>query len=77
MDDKWRMVGCTSCSGYGIRAYGLDPLPEECSECWGKGFLYIRPQGHLFQYPGGPAAGKTTADEYNSGRIVQLEGSPA
>jgi len=60
-DDLWRVVACPRCGGSGLTnvytASGDDYLGAgECTEC-ANGHLYVRPSGHVFLYPGGPAAG--------------------
>jgi hypothetical protein len=37
---------------------------DECSDCGGDGRLWIRPTGHTFMYPGGPATGMWSVEEY-------------
>jgi len=63
MDNKWRTVKCPKCGGYGVRMRG-DSLPFECGDC-NSGVLYIRPSGHTFLWPGGPATGMWSADKYH------------
>jgi hypothetical protein len=70
LDDKWRICRCHSCSGHGlIPVYsGVDfEGPGECRHCCGSGVIFVRPSGHAFQYPGGPAAGMVSRDDYNAG----------
>lgn len=45
-----------------------DSLPFECGDCGGVGRLWIRPSGHLFQYPGGPAAGIWSEEKYEEAK---------
>lgn len=59
MDDKWRITCCPSCGGGGVACYDL------CIDCDGGGQLWIRPGGHCFKYPGGPAEGMWSKEEYN------------
>jgi len=59
-DDKWRTVSCGCCAGL----EWVGDYPRECRRCGGGGTLFIRPKGHLFQYPGGPAAGIGMPEEY-------------
>jgi hypothetical protein len=68
VDDKWRTIGC-SCSN-GIRWSYYEDGPDECRDCIGGGQIYIRPKGHLFQYPGGPAMGIASSAEYRRGTPV-------
>ena len=42
-----------------------DGQPEECDDCGGSGSIFIRPSGHTFQYPGGPASGSCPAGLYD------------
>lgn len=65
MDKLWRTVRCPSCGGHGLREAVEGAV--ECSECEGSGGLWIRPSGHVFQYPGGPAAGMWSKYEYERG----------
>ena len=70
MDNKWRTCRCPSCGGHGVvsvySAYDFEG-PGECGECGGSGSLFIRPSGHLFQWPGGPACGMGSREEYEAG----------
>ena len=53
-DDKWRYIKCDCCAG---TMWGGE-YPTECSDCEGSGVeAWIRPSGHMFKYPGGPAKG--------------------
>ena len=68
MDDKWRTISCPHCGGHGVTWnpeswFGV----EECNECGESGRLWIRPLGHLFQYPGGPGAGMWDEKAYAEG----------
>jgi hypothetical protein len=67
MDDKWRTTKCPNCSGCGL-VDGFDAGPDECRDCGGSGRLWIRPSGHCFLYPGGPAAGMWSPEEYQNAR---------
>ena len=62
MDSKWKLVTCSSCSGHGL-VDGYDAGPQECRRCNG-GQLCIRPNGAVFHYPGGPAAGNYGKESY-------------
>lgn len=69
MDDKWRTTKCSSCSGYGLISapmswYGF----YECNNCGESGVVWLRPKGHAFQYPGGPACGMWTPEEYEKAK---------
>ena len=72
MDNLWRTTPCPACDGFGI----FWSLPAdgdgECLECNGSGNWWIRPSGHLFQYPGGPALGMATIEIYNAGKEVEV-----
>jgi len=70
MDDKWRHVACGCCSNGLIDTWG--GWPAECQRCSGSGVVWIRPSGHLFRYPGGPACGMTTPDEYDTAILIVL-----
>lgn len=68
MDDRWRIISCPTCGGHGVKWnpeswFGV----EECYECGGSGELWIRPKGHLFLYPGGPAIGMWDEKAYAEG----------
>ena len=55
------------CSG-GIKwSYG-DEGPTDC-DCSG-GVIYLRPKGHAFEWPGGPACGWWSEKEYESATPV-------
>lgn len=54
MDDKWRTIPCCCISGM---KPGSLPPGEECDHCMGNMIMWIRPGGHTFLYPGGPATG--------------------
>lgn len=57
MDGNWRVMDCPSCRGYGMIWVG-DASWDGIAECdCGNGNIYLRPTGHGFQYPGGPANG--------------------
>lgn len=68
MDDKWRTLTCPMCRGYGLLSapmawYGF----EECDSCGETGRIWLRPKGHSFEYPGGPATGMWGKDYYDRG----------
>jgi hypothetical protein len=63
MDDKWRVVKCCCISGM---KPGSLPPGEECDHCMGGGVYFIRPGGHTFMYPGGPATGREDASKYDA-----------
>lgn len=65
MDDKWRIISCPCCTNGMYWSYTYDE-PADCRNCEGSGRLYIRPTGHLFQYPGGPAAGMWDKEKYEN-----------
>ena len=66
MDNKWRTIQCPGCNGFGViavySAYDFEG-PGECPECV-NGTLWLRPSGHAFLYPGGPAAGMVSRETY-------------
>lgn len=69
MDNKWRTTQCPNCGGHGVVSdYGFSGRdflgPKECEDCWGSGKLWIRPTGHCFAYPGGPARGMWSKEQY-------------
>ena len=68
IDDKWRTIQCYHCDGHGMYAGWGGEIAEGylCSQ----GRIFIRPTGHLFQYPSGPARGMTTKDAYLKGERV-------
>ena len=63
MDDKWRTVKCLDCNGHGMYL-NAGGEPSECITCDMSGVNWIRPSGHMFRWPGGPALGKASAEEY-------------
>lgn len=64
IDDKWRTYTCTLCRGYGMIWVG-DAAWDGIAECdCGNGTIYIRPTGHTFAWPGGPANGRDTKEQY-------------
>ena len=75
IDDRWRTLPCSPCGGHGVvpvySAFDFEG-PGECSSCGGMGRVFIRPSGHLFLWPGGPAAGKTDASEYEQGAPYRI-----
>ena len=75
MDDKWRTVECHSCRYGLVSVYSYNDFEGagECDVCGGSGFLFIRPGGHIFQYPGGPANGMGTKEMYEKGKPYILE----
>ena len=60
MDKKWRVAACGCCNGL---EWGGDS-PRECTSCGGTGSVWIRPSGHVFLYPGGPALGRWSTQDY-------------
>lgn len=73
MDDKWRVIGCGTCRGYGtVSVYSATDFegPGDCPECDGTGAVWLRPTGHAFAYPGGPAKGVYSPDDYKIARAV-------
>ena len=69
MDNKWSEFQCGSCRR------GLTSWGRECPYC-NQGWVYIRPSGHLFAYPGGPALGKTGSDQYMRATPVEAVNEP-
>lgn len=65
MKPDWRTTRCARCGGHGF--LGLVGLPDECSTCGGSGRVFIRPNGAVFSYPGGPAVGNYGTDAYADG----------
>ena len=68
MDDKWRTLTCPMCRGYGLLSapmawYGF----TECDYCGESGTIWLRPKGHSFEYPGGPATGMWEPEYYERG----------
>ena len=70
MDDLWREVTCSGCSGSGV-AHGTEPPPDECRPCGGSGRVFLRPSGHAFAYPGGLALGIWGKSFYEKGQPVE------
>ena len=68
MDNKWRHVECGCC--HGLQWGGEEP--RECLDCMGNGLTWIRPGGHTFLYPGGPATGMRTVKDYEKGVPVNV-----
>jgi hypothetical protein len=71
VDDKWRTLTCPICRGYGLVSepmawYGFN----ECDNCEESGTVWLRPKGHSFQYPGGPATGYWGPEYYERGKPV-------
>ena len=64
-DDKWRTKICNVCYG-GVEFYStLDGIEERtCWCCGGYGQFFLRPSGHAFAYPGGPALGRWSKEDY-------------
>ena len=71
MDNKWRVFTCPTCSGSGVvsvySAYDFEG-PGPCNDCGESGRIFIRPSGHCFAYPGGPAAGMWSKDKYQQSK---------
>jgi hypothetical protein len=67
MDDKWRTATCGICRGYGItwNPEAWDGT-EEC--ICNNGIVWLRPKGHAFAYPGGPALGWWGKEDYEKGK---------
>jgi hypothetical protein len=62
MDNKWRTRRCDTCRGFGVVSdygyFGLDFYgAKDCPTCGGSGAIWLRPSGHAFRWPGGPALG--------------------
>ena len=80
IDAQWRTVACPGCGGGGVVAvYSYDDFegPGECVDCGGSGQLWIRPSGHLFEYPGGRAKGSWPGQyEHAQSYTVEASGSP-
>lgn len=60
MDSQWRTLPCFYCQNVGNL---WSSKVDYCEICESNGILWIRPQGQLFGYPGGPAVG-SIADEW-------------
>jgi hypothetical protein len=70
MDDLWRTITCWECRGYGVvSVYSANDFegPGECGTCDGSGAVFVRPGGHCFHYPGGPACGMVSPEWYQRG----------
>ena len=60
IDNLWRTVGCTKGRGHGFKSAssgGGSDFKDECHLCEGRGYLFILPNGRVFQYPDGPVVG--------------------
>jgi hypothetical protein len=72
----WRTIQCSHCRGYGVvshySAYDFEGA-KDCPDCEGTGQLYIRPTGHLFLYPGGPAKGMWDKKAYGRAKPLFAE----
>lgn len=68
MDDKWRILSCPICRGYGIVSAPMAWFGfTECDNCGESGTIWLRPKGHSFAYPGGPATGMWGIEYYKKG----------
>jgi len=75
MKTDWRTTPCPICSGHGVvLVYSHNDVegPGECNECCGSGLFWLRPSGHVFVYPGGPARG-SWPEEYARATPVTLD----
>lgn len=68
MDDKWRVKSCDICRGGGVVWLGEDV--GGCRTCNEAGRVYLRPKGHAFEYPGGPAVGWWSEQDYEEASPV-------
>ena len=70
MKPDWRTIQCHGCGGHGVVAvysyYDFEGA-DFCDVCGGAGYVFIRPTGHLFLHPGGPACGMGTPTDYQRG----------
>jgi hypothetical protein len=66
LDTKWRKANCGLCVS-GIK-FSAGAEPDEC-DCGG-GIVYLRPKGHAFAWPGGPACGWWDEKEYEAATPV-------
>ena len=60
---KWRTATCGRCRGYGVIGKGLDQVPDDCPDCFGRGAVCISPTGRIADFPGGPFRGWATEKE--------------
>lgn len=66
IDNKWRTISCGCCAGL---EWGGEE-PRECRDCMGNGILFIRPNGAIASYPGGPWVGVMRPADYVRGTPV-------
>lgn len=67
MDHKWRTISCNACIGGIKMTAGTEVVECDCSG----GLFYVRPSGHLFSYPGGPARGRVSPARWNTARALE------
>lgn len=75
MDNKWRSFKCSSCNGTGVvSVYSFSDFegPGPCNDCGETGRIFIRPSGHTFAYPGGPATGMRSKKQYEEATPVKV-----
>jgi DnaJ-class molecular chaperone len=78
MKADWRTLPCPRCGGHGLVSVytmgGGDFVGAgECNTCSGSGQLWIRPSGHTFSYPSGPAQGMWSKQKYLEATPVVFE----
>lgn len=71
MDNKWRTISCGCDGGIEWRLTLGGYYDYTCSGCKGSGTIYLRPSGHAFSYPGGPAVGSYTSVAYETAEPVE------
>jgi hypothetical protein len=69
----WRLAECGSCRGYGLVSNCSTGEPQDCRTCEGTGRVWIRPTGHVFQWPGGPALGRWYTEDYDHAIPVEVQ----
>lgn len=65
MDENWRTMTCYLCNGTGLKT-GLSRDDAGTCDCY-QGVIWLRPKGHMFKYPGGPADGVGPEEWYEKG----------
>lgn len=69
----WRWTRCYCHHGIVQNPNTLDPDPIEHDDCHGQGVIAIRPSGHCFLFPGGPALGMWGESFYEAGWPIDAE----
>ncbi len=72
MDGLWRYYGCWCNAGQVWVATLGGPEVDTCRSCGGSGRIFIRPTGHEFAWPGGPALGMSPPSRYETATPYHL-----